>query len=161
MKGIAEPIAVGTVVAGTLDLSAAILSAWILKGQSAGDVLRGIAAGPFGDVMRDGGPLAALAGLIIHYGIMAVIAAVFMIAARARPALVRHPVPIGLAYGALTYIVMYWIVLPARWPAIFPITTPSSVLLSLAFQLFFVGLPIALIAARYQMRGLERDSTAS
>ena len=158
MKGIAQPIAAGTVVSGTLDLSAAILSAWLLKGQSAGDVLRGIAAGPFGDVMRDGGPLAALAGLIIHYGIMAVIAAVFMVAARAKPALVRHPVPIGLAYGALTYIVMYWIVLPARWPAIFPITTPSSVLLSLAFQLFFVGLPIALIAARYQEGGARQSA---
>ncbi len=158
MRRIAEPIAAGTVVAGTLDLSAAFLAAWIRSGQAAGDVLRGIAAGPFGDVMRDGGPLAAFAGLLVHYAIMAVIAAVFVIAARAAPALVRHPVPIGLAYGSLTYIVMYWIVLPARWPAFYPITTPSSVLLSLAFQLFFVGLPIALIAARYRVGGARQSA---
>ena len=150
LKGISEPIIAATVVAGTLDLSAAFLSAWIGYGRPAGTVLRGIAAGPFGDVMRDGGPLAAFAGLVVHYGIMAVIAAVFVVTARARPELIRHPVPIGLGYGSLTYIVMYWIVLPTRWPAAFPDTSPSSVALALAFQLFFVGLPIALIAARYR-----------
>lgn len=150
MKGISEPIVAGTVIAGTLDLSAAFLSAWIVSGRTAGAVLRGIASGPFGDVMRDGGPLAAMAGLVVHYGIMAVIAAVFVVAARAAPALVRHPVPIGLAYGSLTYLVMYWIVLPARWPAAFPNTTPVDVALALAFQLLFVGLPIALVAARYR-----------
>ena len=102
--------------------------------------------------------LISFAGLFVHYGIMAVIAAVFVIAARAAPALVRHPVPIGLAYGSLVYIVMYWVVLPARWPASYPITTPSSVLLSLAFQLFFVGLPITLVAARYHTGGTRRPA---
>src|SRR3546814_16846283 len=113
MKGISEPIVAGTVIAGTLDLSAAFLSAWITSGRTAGSVLRGIASGPFGDVMRDGGPLAAMAGLVVHYGIMAVIAAVFVVAARAAPALVRHPCPIGHAYGSLPTPLLYWHLSPA------------------------------------------------
>lgn len=161
MTRISQPILLATVVAGTLDLAGASLSGWIVKGRSPADVLRGVASGPFGDVMREGGPFAAVAGLAVHYGIMAVIAAVFVVAARAMPALVRHPVPIGLAYGAFTYLVMYWIVLPMRWPTVFPVTRPTDVIVALAFQLLLVGVPIALVAARYQPGGREGAGTAS
>jgi hypothetical protein len=154
MKRVSETIGKATLIAGTLDLTAALLAAWIKSGSPPGEVLRSIAAGPFGDVMGEGGPFATLAGLLIHYGIMAVIAAVFVLAARRVPELVRHPVPIGLAYGATVYLVMYWVVLPTRWPELYPITTPSSVLLSLTFQLLFVGVPIALVAAAHQRRAL-------
>ena len=152
---VSEPIIAGTVVAGTLDLSAALFCSWLLRGRTADVVLRGIAAGPFGDVMSEGGPLGSFVGLFVHYGIMAVIASVFVLAARRFPALVRHPAPIGLGYGVLCYLFMYWIVLPLRWPTTFPVTRPSDLAVALSFQLFFVGLPIALIAARYQ-KGIAR-----
>lgn len=152
MVGIARPIFVGTVVAGTLDLSAAFMSAWAVRARAPDAVLRGVAAGPFGDVMRDGGPLAAMAGLVVHYGIMAAMVAVFVIAARAAPALLRHPVTMGLAYGALTYLIMNWIVLPLRWPEVFPTGRPLDIVLAFLFHTLLVGVPIAVVTAHYRLR---------
>ena len=79
-------------------------------------------------------------------------AAVYMVAARRLPALLRHPIVAGLAYGFLLWIVMYWIVKPLRWPEA---PLPGSAW-SIGNQLFshciLVGLPIALIARRYLRR---------
>src|SRR3546814_13365832 len=99
MKGISEPIVAGTVIAGTLDLSAAFLSAWITSGRTAGSVLRGIASGPFGDVVRDGGPLAAMAGPVVHYGIIAGSAVVYVFPVRAATGPSPHPLPLRLPFG--------------------------------------------------------------
>jgi hypothetical protein len=53
----------------------------------------------------------------------------------------------GVAYGALLYLIMYWIVLPLRWPpAPGAAITLLSVLMPLAIHILFVGIPIALIA---------------
>jgi hypothetical protein len=149
MNGIKEPILTGTIVAGTLDISAAFLVEWSRGGRGPADVLRVVASGPLGDGAREAGLLGALAGLVIHYGLMAAMVTVFVLAARAAPALLRHPVVIGLAYGSLLYIVMYWAVLPMRWPAIHPVTRPYDALLALSFHMLLVGVPIALIAARH------------
>jgi hypothetical protein len=75
-------------------------------------------------------------------------AAVYVIAARRLPALVERPVQWGVLYGLATYVVMNWLVVPMRFGTPLP---PSP--LSMATQLFahiaLVGIPIALIAARY------------
>jgi hypothetical protein len=89
----------------------------------------------------------------VHFAIMAAMAAAYMLVAPRVAALLRHPVPAGLAYGLLLWLIMYWVVKPLRWPeAPLPHT-----LYSVANQLFshciLVGLPIALIAARYFGRG--------
>ena len=64
------------------------------------------------------------------------------------PALLQRPIQWGVIYGFVTYVVMNWLVVPIRFDTPLP---PSA--LSIATQLFahivLVGLPIALIAARY------------
>ena len=86
---------------------------------------------------------------------MASMAAPYLLVAPRLPALLRQPVPAGLANGVLLWIVMYWIVKPLRWP---DAPLPGS-LYSVANQLFShcirVGLPIALVASRFCGR---RDS---
>lgn len=149
MKSTGSAILAGTLVAGTLDLSAACFSTWVSRGRAPGDLLRSVAAGPFGDTMRDGAMGAALAGVTVHYGIMAVIAAIFVLAARRMAWLREQPVRWGLLYGIGVYVVMELIVLPMRWPATFPILESDHVVRALAFMMLLVGLPIALIAASY------------
>ena len=140
-----RPIALGTLVAGTLDiLWAMILTLWF--GREVGAMLRRVASGPLPAAMEMGGA-GALFGLFVHYGLMAIIVVVFVIAAgRLRP-LTAKPLRAGIAYGLLTYVVMNLIVVPLRFPAAWP---PS--LMSIATQLFahivLVGIPIALITAR-------------
>lgn len=143
-----KAIAVGTLVAGTLDITAACLSS-LLTGGSAGRVLRFVASGPFGDGMREGGAGAALTGVAVHYAIMAVIVTVFVLAARRLPMLIEKPVLWGLTYGLGVYLVIEIGVLPLRWPGMFPVLEPGHVQRAMAFMMLLVGLPIGLIAARY------------
>lgn len=148
---LARPIVVATLVAGTLDILSAFLFAG-MAGIGVLPVLRYVASGPFGDAVRQGGAGWAAIGLAVHFAIMAVMAAAYMIAARRLPALLRHPVVAGLAYGLLLWLVMYWIVKALRWPEA---PLPSGAW-SIGNQLFshcvLVGLPIALIARRYLRR---------
>ena len=142
-----RPILIATLVAGTLDILSAFVFAG-LAGATPFGVLRYVASGPFGEAPTPTMGWAAV-GLAVHFAIMAAMAAAYMLVASRVPALLRHPVPAGLAYGLLLWLIMYWVVKPLRWPeAPLPHT-----LYAVANQLFshciLVGLPIALVAARY------------
>lgn len=156
----------GTAIAGTLDILGAIAF-----GRSSGmgpvTVLQSVAAGPFGDHMVGAGVGVAVLGLAVHYAIMLVEVAVFMVTVQAVPGILRgrnvhgvptvpatrrttrlqRPIIAGAAYGLIVYFVMYWIVLPLRWPAAFPQTGASDVATAVFLHICCVGIPIALTAA--------------
>jgi hypothetical protein len=79
---------------------------------------------------------------------MAIMATAFMIAASRMPALLRHPVSAGLAYGVLLWLTMYWLVKPLRWPDAPLPQTLYDYANALFSHCLLVGLPIALIARR-------------
>jgi hypothetical protein len=139
---------IATLVAGTLDILSAFVFAH-LAAMGPESVLRFVASGPFGDAVREGGTGWALAGLAVHFAIMACMVTAYMIVAPRFPALLRHPIPAGIAYGILLWLVMYWIVRPLRWPEM---PLPHG-LYGIATALFshciLVGLPIAWIASRH------------
>jgi len=149
-RSIFKPILVATLVAGTLD----ILSAFVFAGMAGATpmgVLRYVASGPFGEGVT-ATPGWAAVGLLVHFAIMACMAAAYMLIAPRIPVLLRNPIVAGLLYGLLLWGIMYWIVKPLRWPAA---PLPHQ-LWPIANQLFshciLVGLPIALIARRYLYR---------
>jgi hypothetical protein len=83
----------------------------------------------------------------VHFAIMAAMAAAFVAAARLLPRVREWRLLYGVAYGALLYLIMYWIVIPLRWPpAPGTAITLVSVLIPLAVHILLVGIPIALIA---------------
>lgn len=151
-----ERIIRATLIAGTLDIISAFVFAG-MAGMTPLAVLRFVASGPFGDSAKgDPAWLWAIAGLAVHFAIMACMAGAYMLVARRHPALRRHPIVAGLLYGLLLWIFMYWIVRPWRWPAMaLPTAYAGRSIGDLAWsignQLFshciLVGLPIALIAA--------------
>jgi hypothetical protein len=143
-----RPILIATLLAGTLDILSAFVFAG-MAGMSPGGVLAYVASGPFGDGVRSGGPLWAAAGLAVHFAIMACMATVYFLAAQRVPALVRHPVPAGLAYGVLLWLIMYWAVKPLRWPDSPLPHTAWGIGNALFSHCLLVGLPIALVAARH------------
>lgn len=150
-RSISKPIAVATLLCGTLDIAFAVLLT-LLRGKEPAAMLRFVASGPF-PAATGWGAFGSVLGLIVHYGLMATIVAAFVLAARSRDRehLVDMPVRAGIAYGVVTYAVMNLIVVPLRFPAAWPPTR-----LSIATQLFahivLVGLPTAFITRRY-MRG--------
>lgn len=137
---------IATLVAGTLDILSAFVFAGI-SGVGPVDVLKFVASGPFGDGAREGNG-GAFVGLLVHFGIMACMAGAYMAVAQRVPALLRHPVLAGLAYGLLLWLVMYWVVKPLRWPDAPLPHTLYEIANALFSHCLLVGLPIALIAAR-------------
>lgn len=138
----------GTAVAGTLDL----LSAFVFSGTKGVwpmRVLQFVASGPFGDSAL-ANPAFAIAGLVVHYAIMACMVGVYLLAAvRLRP-LTRRPLAWGMAYGFGLWIVMYWIVRPLRWPnAPLPSATGLvSIGEELISHVILVGIAIGVVVGR-------------
>ncbi len=149
-------ILVAVAAAGTLDILSAFFFGAI-KGVGPGPILRYVASGPFGDSMQAGGLAAALLGLAVHYALMAIMVALFFLAASRADIIRRQWLMSGTIYGLLIYLVMYWIVVPTRFGT-FPKTDLWNTGNALFSHIVCVGLPIAFIASR--MIGRSSDGGA-
>jgi len=148
MKSLTRIWLEGVIVAGTLDLLSAFVFSG-MKGASPMSVLQFVASGPLGDrALQD--PSFAIAGVLVHYGIMACMVAFYLFAAQRLPVLNSKPLLSGILYGFALWGLMYWVVRPLRWPDL-PMPTAGGVV-GVAKQLFshliLVGIPIAWITAR-------------
>jgi hypothetical protein len=148
-RSIWQPIFIATLVCGTLDIFfAVLLTLW--RGKEPAAMLRFVASGPFPQA-TDWGAAGSLLGLAVHFALMAIMVAVFVLVVREKPLLLNRPIFAAVAYGLATYAVLNLIVVPVRFPAAWP---PKA--LSIGTQLFahivLVGLPTVFIARRY-LRG--------
>ncbi len=143
-KVLGRAIVIATVMAGTLDILSAFTFA-VMAGGSPLGVLRGI-----GGAILDSEevkPLAlAAAGLALHFIIMGAMATVYLRLADRIALINRLAVLSGVGYGLVLWGVMYWVVLPWRWPTMFPVTDPTEVAMQLFSHIVLVGIPIALVA---------------
>ncbi|WP_343517710.1 hypothetical protein [Sphingomonas sp.] len=142
-----KQVSVAVFVCGTLDIAYAILTV-MLKGGTAAMVLRGVASGPFGEAANGWGTGGAILGLAVHFAIMTVmVAAYFLLATHTKLGAVS-PWVAGAGYGLALYAFMYFVVLPLRWPTIYPQTDAIKIAISLFPHIALVGIPLALIASR-------------
>lgn len=146
-RGIAVTTLLATAVAGTLDITDACLYWGITKGVPPERIFQSVASGLLGKAAYQGGAATAALGLFLHFSIMAVMVATYVVASVRLPLLTRRPVIMGLSYGLATYVVMNYVVLPLsqvgpRGPFLLP-----SFINGLMAHLVLVGLTIALIAA--------------
>lgn len=146
--GTFRPILVGGAIAATGDILFAIGMA-LARGDTAVHLLQVVASGALGRAAFDGGVPTALAGLGLHVLLSLGWAGLFVLAARAFPALVRRPLWSALGYGVLVLVAMRLVVLPL---SAFPFPsglTPSWALLGDALShVFLFALPIVLAARR-------------
>ncbi|HEV2816688.1 MAG TPA: hypothetical protein VGW40_05650 [Allosphingosinicella sp.] len=149
-RSILRPILLATAIAGTLDILAAIGLTLFYGRRSVADMLRGVASGPFPAATGWGDGGAAL-GLAVHFTLMAIMVAVFVLAAARWRPLWQKPWLWGVLYGLVTYVVMNLIVVPLRFAGAFP-PSPRSVATQLFCHVVLVGIPIALVAARHFRR---------
>ncbi len=145
-RSLARPILTATLIAGTLDILAAITMS-LLNGRDPMAMLRSVASGPFPGA-SGWGPAGSALGLAVHFTLMAIMAAVFILAAARLRTLWEKPVLWGFLYGLGTYVVMNLIVVPLRFGTPLP-DRPMAILPQLAFHIVLVGIPIALVAARH------------
>lgn len=142
----ARTIALATLVAGVLDILFAIVLT-LSYGRDPAAMLRYVASGPFPPA-TDLGAMGSALGLLTHFVLMAIMAAMFVLAARQWPSLLDRPIQSGILYGLITYVAMNWIVVPLRFETPLP-PPPISIATQLFAHIVLVGLPIALITARH------------
>lgn len=132
----------GGMAAGLIDLSYAILAS-AAKGVSVTRVLQSVAGGLLGSQAYRGDLATAALGVALHFCMTIAMAALFIALARRSQRLRRHLLLSGLAYGALIYFTMRWLVVPlSRFPGDLRSFNPGE----FAVHMFGVGLVIALSA---------------
>jgi hypothetical protein len=143
----AKAIALCCLVAGTLDLSDALIYSHF-RGIAPTRILQSIASGILGRVSFTQGTRSAVLGLFLHYFIATTVATIYIFASRRLP-LSRHPFLWGTLYGILVYIVMNYVVFPLSKIGLRPTPPLPSLINGVAALIFCIGIPIALIARRY------------
>lgn len=144
-------ILVGGGVAGVLDITDAfVTNAALAAVPSPVRVLQSVASGLLGPAAYDGGLPAAALGLACHFAIALGAATVYVLASRKLPALLRHPLLCGPAFGIAVHLFMQHVVLPlslVRMRA----TPPSfgEVANQYLIHALGIGLPIALAARHW------------
>ena len=137
-------ILVGGLVAGTLDIGAASLINMIDPRV----ILRFIAGGLLGKAALQGGLAVAWLGLLLQWSMSLLIAAVFVFAALRLRWLTARPILAGLAYGAVVFVVMnYVVVYFSAWHRINHFT-PASFVENLLAMLVF-GLIVSVCARAF------------
>ena len=151
-------------ICGTMDISAAFISANLMSGVGPALVLRSVASALLGPDVRDGDSWAVGAfGLALHYAIATGWTVLFYRLSRRWPVLTRQPVWSGLLYGTFVYVCMNLIVVQAAFlfrRLYVHLPTAYAYAPRLSWVQFFIilgciGLPIA-FSVRWLTRGERR-----
>lgn len=141
-----KPVALATLVAGTLDILLAVVLT-LINGRDPAAMLRFVGSGPF-PAATEMGMAGAILGLAVHFALMAIMAVVFMAIVRARPTLLDRPALTAIGYGFITYVILDLIVLPLRFAGAFP-PKPLSIATQLFAHIVLVGVTFVVVARSY------------
>ena len=135
-------------IAGTLDIGENLIFN-AFRHITPAMVFQYIASGLTGSWAFHAGAASIALGVGIHYTIAIFWTAVFYLASLRMTVLVRRPVVCGLAYGALVYLVMNFMVLPlTRVPRAHAAMTLASRVSGVLALLSCIGLTVALLTRR-------------
>jgi uncharacterized membrane protein YagU involved in acid resistance len=151
-----DVVLLGGVAVGALDIANAIAFWHFQSGTPPAVILQAVAAGLLGPAAFQGGAATAAAGLGLHFLIAFGMAGVYWLACRRWPALVVRPVAAGLAYGALTWLAMNYVVVPLS-RATPPPFIPAWFVDGILAHLFLVGFLLAFVARWSARRGGGRE----
>lgn len=138
-------------LAGLLDILAASTQA-VLAGRSPKRMLQGIASGWLGKASVSYGWWSAALGLLSHFCIATIWAALYWFASRRLKFLVRQPWLWGAVYGVVVYFAMQEIVIPLSAIHRHLPRDTQNLIKGLLIHIFFVGLPIAFVIRAHTPR---------
>jgi hypothetical protein len=147
-RGSLKRVVFAWLLAGTLDISAAVVYYRLAFGVRVATLLQGIASGVLGDKAFMGGVETAVLGLALHYLIALIWTVVFLLAFRTSTGFRPNLFLVGMVYGVLVWIVMNTIVLPLSNVDHAPFNLPQAVV-GAVIVMFCIGLPIAMIVGKY------------
>lgn len=144
----------GSIVLGGLiiGITHSIIHHWfvssILGGYPLITVYQYMASGALGNAAFAGGIGTALLGVLFHFIVSFVVAAVFILSADRIPLLRRYPIPSALAYGFGVLIVMNSIVLPLSAAPPLPAPTTPQLIELILEHILVIGLTLGIIVQR-------------
>lgn len=140
-------------IAGTLDIIAACVNAYIKSETAPMQVLKGVASGAFDPKTFSNGTLLAVLGLLIHFFIAISFTFFFFFLAKQFPSLINYPIPIGILYGIFVWASMRFIILPyisrLNPKPIVGKEAITNAVIAAGIIVICVGIPVALLARRY------------
>lgn len=159
----ARAILAGGILAGLGDMTQALIVFGQL-GVAPTRVLQSIAVGVAGRAAFDGGWRMAVLGVVLHFAIATIWAAIFVRVSRAVGLLIERPILSGLLYGIVVFLIMYEVVLPLSRVARDPratLFTASLIITGWIGHPLLVGLPIGLATRRFMSRPAPARSQAA
>jgi hypothetical protein len=136
-------------IAGTLDICAAMLSVYLRTGRGPEGIFRYIARGAFGDTAKTGGTEYIIAGILFHYLIAFGFTILFFLV---YPKIKRWVSPYiiitGLIYGVMVWCIMNLIVVPSSNIGMGKFTF-TSVTREMLILMFCIGLPVSLLSKKH------------
>lgn len=133
----------GGLIAGTMDITAALVTYKVRNNVAPTKLLQGIASGLLGTNSYSGGAKTAALGLFLHFVIAFGATTAFYLASRKMPWLVQHAVIVGILYGMFVQQFMQQVVLPLSAYHKPPFSF-SGLVIGLIIHIICIGLPIAL-----------------
>ncbi len=147
-KKLLKAIVIAWLVAGTLDISSAIISFSINTGANILQLFQYIASGIYGKPAFDGGIPMALAGLLFHY-IFALIWTIFFFLIYSKIKLISiNKFLVGFLYGMFVWVIMNLVVVKLSRTPKFHAST-GHIIANMLYLIFFIGTPLSLLAKRY------------
>ena len=150
-----ESIVYGGLVVGVLDgLDALIFFG--LRGTRLASIFQYIASGLLGRGAFSGGWKTTLLGVLLHFLVAFILAAIYYFLSLVFPVLIRRAVLAGLIYGPITHLVMFFVVTPLSAAPPIPFRV-APFLNGIIGHALLVGLPIALLTRRSTRTNSENN----
>ena len=140
-------------VAGTLDITAACIQAYLKTETMPSQVLKYVASGAVDPKTFSNDTMLAAVGLLVHFIIAISFTFFFFFLSKQIPSLVKYPIPIGILYGVLVWGTMRFIILPyisrLNPKPIVGQEAIKNAAIAAAIIVVCVGIPIVLFAKKY------------
>ncbi len=140
-------------IAGTLDITAACIQAYIKTGTTPLQVLRYVASGAVDPKTFSNDTMLDVVGLIVHFIIAISFTFFFFFLAKQVPSLVKYPIPVGIFYGIFVWSTMRFIILPYLSRLnLKPIAGKEAITnacIAAGIIVVCVGIPVVLLARNY------------
>lgn len=145
-RNLTASILLTTLVAGTLDIAAALTRFVIKTGKDPLTVLRYIASAIYGPAALSGkNPWTPAAGLFLHYFIVLLFTILFFLIRNQFHMSRWQAVIAGVVYGLVVWSIMNLLVVPLSLAPAIPITFEGAVT-EMLILVFCIGIPISMMA---------------
>lgn len=147
-RGFYKALLMAWLVSGMLDILAAFIQGYLMRGILPQTILRYVASGIFGSEAFTGSALMVLSGLVIHFLVAFGWALLYFLLYPRLIFLHKNPVMSGILYGALVWVMMNRVIVPLTAIPEAPFNLTNA-LIGMGILMLMIGLPNAFIARRY------------